>query len=81
MTISDFQPNTKKFYIIHSRDPILLLTKKQSWKVEQNNAAIKSYIKLKESTNNLLGKIGGNSELTLKLKCTANDTYELSHSD
>ena len=41
MTIFDFQPNTKKFYIIHSRDPILLLTKKQSWKVEQNNAATK----------------------------------------
>ena len=32
MTIFDFQPNTKKFYIIHSRDPILLLTKKTELK-------------------------------------------------
>ena len=28
-TIFDFQPNTKKFYIIHPCDPILLLTKKR----------------------------------------------------
>ena len=32
MTIFYFQPNTKKFYIIHSRDPILLLTKKTELK-------------------------------------------------
>ena len=63
MTIFDFQPNTKKFYIIHSRDPILLLTKKTELKGRAKKCSYKRaspQIRFRHVTANyrkIIGKI------------------------